>query len=533
MATRRRQSSSSQEDEDEMDMDEDQELPLSVAGPSTASGNHGALATILRDATDWLPQVRSLKETDVIILLTPVVTPISTDPTDIRNGITSTHLAFIKRGHVIILCFALRPGQQIQLEFADIALAVSDNKPCIIVICCTPTDSTQVIPFPTVIQTAGYAPPALEYTAALIFGELQPSPQPDPSPEPQNTDPQQPRLWPVEQWNEVRDVSSVLELWNENINGRFILDQATLASLLRRPGYAKHYVVRDTRSGVILGICATYLAYVDKEGEKLIASLAALLVRATHRHLGIGLSLHSHAISQLKRTRGVIRLQFGSTFPRILYGPPSDVQFNEGWFRRRGWQMDKDTPGQGQIVSDLILDFKDWNYDEPSSAQLSYRLCAQEDMMKVLELVERSSARQGKMGWFDQYSSLMNGPNVKDIVLGLENGTIVATALTYTPSCGSPIPSNLPWAARIGQDIGGATCICLPAENDAVMVGLLDACVKNLQTQGMRKMFLDGVASGLDPLKKLGRFWKLQCSQLLTMTGFEEWAKYRDVWKDA
>lgn len=379
----------------------------------------------------------------------------------IRNGITSTHLGFIKRGHVIILCFALRPGQQIQLEFADIAFAVSDNKPCIIVVCCSPIDPSQVIPFPTVIQTAGYTPTALEFTAALIFGEHRSS-QSGQLPESSTTDPLQPRLWPVEQWNEVRDVSSVLELWNDNINGRFTLDQATLASLLRRPGYAKHYVVRDTKSGVILGFCATYLAYVDKEGEKLIASLAVLFVRATHRNLGIGLSLHSHAVSQLKKTRGVIRLQFGSTFPRILYGPPSDIQFNEEWFRRRGWQMNKNIPGQGQAIHDLILDFKDWKYSPLSQpTQQTFRLCTQEDMMKVLELVEESASRQGKMGWFDQYSSLMNQPNVKDIVLGLENDTIVATALTYTPSCGSPIPSNLPWAAQIGNEIGGVTCVCL------------------------------------------------------------------------
>ena len=124
--------------------------------------------------------------------------------------------------------------------------------------------------------------------------------------------------------------------------------------------------------------------------------------------------------------------------------------------------MNRDVPGQGQAIYDLILEFKDWNYGEiPCPMQPKFRLCAQEDMMRVLDLVERSSARRGKMSWFDQYSSLMNGPNVKDIVLALENDNIVATALTYTPSCGSPIPSNLPWAAQIGNDIGGVTCICL------------------------------------------------------------------------
>jgi hypothetical protein len=70
------------------------------------------------------------------------------------------------------------------------------------------------------------------------------------------------------------------------------------------------------------------------------------------------------------------------------------------------------------------------------------------------------------------------------------------------------------------------------------MGGLLDACKNNLQTQGMRKMFLDGVASGLDSLNQLGQFKVLNSklvrgSNLLTMKGFEEWAQYRDVWKDA
>lgn len=309
------------------------------------------------------------------------------------------------------------------------------------------------------IQTAGYSPPALELTAALIFGETS-SRVEHQQLNPDSLDPKSPRVWTVEQWIETRDISSVLELWNQNINGRFFLDQATLASLLRRPGYAKHYVVRDMSTGIILGFCATYLAYVDKEGEKLIASLAVLLVRSTHRKLGIGLSLHSHAVSQLKRTRGVIRLQFGSTFPRLLYGPPLDIQFNEEWFRRRSWLLNKEVPGQGLIIYDLILDMAKWRYTATSPSKPEFKLCSQEDMRKVIEMVEITSAKQGNMGWFDQYSALMNGPNVKDIIIAVEDGNVVATALTYSGE-GSPISSNLPWASRIGDDVGGVTCICI------------------------------------------------------------------------
>ena len=88
-----------------------------------------------------------------------------------RNGITSTHLGFIKRGHIIVLCFAISPDLPLQLEIADITFAVSDNKPCIVVICSDTIDTGSPGPFPTIVQAAGYSPPALETAAALVFGE--------------------------------------------------------------------------------------------------------------------------------------------------------------------------------------------------------------------------------------------------------------------------------------------------------------------------------------------------------------------------
>jgi hypothetical protein len=73
------------------------------------------------------------------------------------------------------------------------------------------------------------------------------------------------------------------------------------------------------------------------------------------------------------------------------------------------------------------------------------RLCVQEDVDKVLALVDKTAMR---LGWFDRYSSLMNGLNVKDIVIGVKNNVIVAAAITYTPLYSSQITSNLPWSSR-------------------------------------------------------------------------------------
>jgi hypothetical protein len=69
--------------------------------------------------------------------------------------------------------------------------------------------------------------------------------------------------------------------------------------------------------------------------------------------------------------------------------------------------------------------------------------------------------------------------------------------------------------------------------HDSVIFGLLDASVENLQSQGMTKMFLDGVANDSDLFMQLG---EPPVSSLVTFradaSGFREWAQYRDVWKD-
>jgi hypothetical protein len=57
----------------------------------------GSLAVVYRDATDWLPKIRTLQETDVIILLTPVVIPISPDPTDISDPFEPLGRSLAKR----------------------------------------------------------------------------------------------------------------------------------------------------------------------------------------------------------------------------------------------------------------------------------------------------------------------------------------------------------------------------------------------------------------------------------------------------
>jgi GNAT superfamily N-acetyltransferase len=320
------------------------------------------------------------------------------------------------------------------------------------VVCCSPINPDQYIPFPTVVQSDGYSPEALQATAELIFGQNTQLVQGGSILPPLRT----PQVWKVDLYSEARDAAEVHNLWHECVSPQFALDQQTFARLLDREGWAKHYIVRDPHQGQILGFSATYFNYVDREGEKLVASMACILTHPAHRRIGIGLSLHTHAIAQLRKIRGIVRLQLGSAFPRLLYGPLFEMSADEHmtWIRRRGWQV------SNSAVRDLILDCRDWPASSslPTTNNITFRPCLPQEMVQVLELVDKTAVRLGRTGWFDQYGQLMDTANVKDVLVGVESNTIVAAGLTFTPG-GNQISQNIPWPAQIGNDVGGITCI--------------------------------------------------------------------------
>jgi len=68
---------------------------------------------------------------------------------------------------------------------------------------------------------------------------------------------------------------------------------------------------------------------------------------------------------------------------------------------------------------------------------------------------------------------------------------------------------------------------------DSGIFGLLDAAIENLRSQGMTKIFIDGVTDDADILMQLGELPDTRCVLFKAdILGFREWAQYRDVWKD-
>ncbi|KAK4204275.1 hypothetical protein QBC40DRAFT_104762 [Triangularia verruculosa] len=528
------------------------------ASPIAMDLSKKQVTTVIQDSHSYLPLSRPLKDGDTLLLLTPGIIPDLSSPTNVdpeaptsdpfeplgkalakhhpwvrhvpylpRYGITGTHVVHIRLATAVIFVLSGPPvhGQLSQVALAEITRSLCDSRPHVIVACC---DARELGPieksFPAIVQVPSFGPSDLEAAADVIFGETKKRP-PSRGPNLQNLV-LAPKAWTVEVWNGPRDMDASYELWCQCVPEAFHLSRFLFQSLLRRDGWAMHYVVREPGTSQLLGFCATYTTYAGAEEERLVGSMAALLVRPAYRKRGIGLSLHNHALKQLTKTRGVRRLQLGSTFPRLLYGLPWDSPV-EDWFRRRDWSIHTQSPGPGtgQEACDWLLRFKDWPTTGFLPSGPVFRPCEFHEFDMVLALVGAESQRRDNVGWYDQYAKLANSMNIRDIVVGLnEGGTIVAAALTCVKNTGSPAAEDLPWTNMIGDDVGGVTCICIadglfedPSQRDAVMVRLLDSCIQLLADQGMKQLLVDAVKGGDEGFQSMG---------------FRKWARYRDVWRD-
>lgn len=441
-------------------------------------------AMIVHDRAAHLPFSKLLENGDIVLLLTPVVATFNSDsqtdpfeplgralaryhpwvrhvPYTVRGGITNTHLDFVKIAKVVVFVISgpVSPGQPSQVVLSSMVQEVGQGQPHVVVACCDVQDLDPVIlSFPTVLQIPGLSSQQLEVGADLLFvgrSSRISAPSPEASTYQKITTSHR---WMVAEWNQARDVPEVHTLWNLCMPKKFRLDQASLLRVLQRDGYAKHFVVRQPGTNELLGFCATYITYLDSKEDVLVGSLAALFVRTSHRGQGIGKLLHNEALKGFKKTRGVSRLQLGSTFPRLLYGIPIDHP-SEEWFRRQGWRMDCTDPGTGQEAVDWLLSFDNWPAVGFPPIGVTFRPCTFADFDQVLQVVELESEKNGTMGWYDQYAKLADSFSMSDIMLGLRGDTIVATAITYVMRSDNPSAEDIPWAGSISEDTGGVTCI--------------------------------------------------------------------------
>ncbi|KAI3565910.1 hypothetical protein IWW34DRAFT_906350 [Fusarium oxysporum f. sp. albedinis] len=509
--------------------------------------NQRSLAVLLWDHQDLIPLQENLGDEDLVLLLTPAAVPLdqsianSSDPFEplgkalarthpwIRHvpytkgcGITGTHVAFIKRARVVIFVltgFSTEEGL-FQLELAEVAREVCEERPLVLIACCEVSEEgAREYGFPTIIQCPGYFATDLQAVAVLLTSERRTI---EATPTTGNSPP--PPTWSLLEWNYDRDLPETHALWEACLPSKFHLNRSTLGSLLKRDGYAMHYMVREPHKGQAIGFCATFTTFMDSSGDRLIGSVAAILVHKGFRGLGVGRFLHDEVVRKLKNIRGVGITQLGSTFPRLLYGLPVGETDLE-WFEKLEWNMKESTLGNGRRVLDWLLRFADHPVPDLASAGLTFRPCQLKDYEKVVEMANKESQKKYRFGWYDQYAKTMDSCYMNDIVVGLEGENLVAAAITYFPNNGSPCGADIPWPASIGQSIGGVSCICIKDEDpdmanprESVATRLLLACRQTLSERGMVGMFVDGSRSDENVLQSLG---------------FYKWAEYKEVWRQA
>jgi len=446
--------------------------------PGEQFRRHGAV--LVRDDQECLPLSKVLAEGDLLYLLTPLVPPadpsVSTDPFDplgralakhhrwVRHvpytpqrGITDDHVAHIGFARVVIFVISGPPaaGQKSQVSFMEAARSAGNQRPQVVLACCSledlgigPAEKT----FPTVVEISGYSRGELELAADLLFG----------SPTPTLAVQREPRRWSVEA-RKSEDMPTIYDLWCEALPERFRLDRVALQLILREgSGYCQNKVVRDPTTRQVVGFCTTFTTYLYSD-KSLLGSVAAVIVKPSHRRQGIGSALLASALGTVK-SHGVVRLQLGTTYPRLLYGVPMDMK-TEGWFAKRGWRFDGTEPGTGQEACDWLLDMNDWNTKGLSSSGLAFRFLdfvgSQQEYDEAMEFVARESTHQDGMGFYHLYGRLHGTPHMGDIMLGFEGRRLVATAILYTPRSGSPVSEDIPWPGAIGSEVGGVACICI------------------------------------------------------------------------
>jgi GNAT superfamily N-acetyltransferase len=454
------------------------------------------VATVVWDYQNCVPLVQIPSWDKPVALITPVVVPpAGNHPADNRDpfeifgksisgraipirhvpytknkGIDGVHVAFIKRAKIVIFVISHLDGSgnPLQLQFAELVARICESRRLIILACCDIAgQNISNSRFRTLVHVTGYANPDLLVASALILDGDSGLAAP-----PMNIstgalvqsqlDVAEP-AWSVRPWVAERDLLETCALWQACIPPQFHLDATTLGSLLKRDGYALHYVVRDPTQGSLVGFCAAYTTFADSSDIALVGSIAAIMVQAAYRGQGIGSSLHNAAINKLRSVRGVQRLRLGTTFPRLLCGLTPEMTYAGQWFENRGWPVNtQGRGGQGSPVTDWILRFMDLPGITIPSVDLVFRRCNESDAQQVLDIDSRQPATSHHtLGWYDQYAQALKYGYIGDIVVGLENDTIVATAITYVPGQHSPAAVDMPWAGSLNSNIGGVTCICL------------------------------------------------------------------------
>lgn len=456
--------------------------PPGISHLSTVHESHLALSkkaydnsiTVMRDINRLLPLSNTLRASEELLLLTPLLKPLPasaatkflseqketpadndrwTDRSAIMsgegvfrelgrslakrrhgkllhtsytaNGVRPTHEHLIERASTIIVVTADANRNLYQSGFTkhvnmmcSMMRATGKKKSLIVVSVSSPYDFAMDKSIGTYLCTYDFTEAAMAALVRVLFGEFVP----------QGTLPgtlrrsrrvQKPRQnWLVETWNREKDsrgldvlIEAVKKTSAGGTTSPLFGASALSFELFDSAVEESHFVVRNSSTQTLYGFCATYF----RDG---IGCIGAIFVDPAKRNLSIGHSLYQRAIRGLKQKNGIQRLSLGIGLPYIYPGIPNTDKV-EGtrlhqWFAQNGWT----TQTSSQSHSCVIRSLPDWTPPDNLVKQIQ-RVAIDFDLVHGLEhLDDLSKHINAFSGWetLELYRIALSDPEACGVV---------------------------------------------------------------------------------------------------------------------
>lgn len=421
------------------------------------------------------------------------------------NGVRPVHENLINRASAVVVITADANLNLYQHGFtkhvamickSQLSQAVEKReKPLVVVSVSSPYDFAMDTTVGTYICTYDFTETALRALVDVLAGKLSPTGSlpgtinQDQKYHHQSSKQQQ---WLVETWEEDRDSKALNDLLKTlQSEGPCYTSSSTI--LLRNEMVEEtHFFVRNSSTKALYGFCSTY--FFKNTGTGVIG---AILVDPDRRKLGVGHSLHTRAIKNLRQKDGIKQFQLGSRLPSVFLGIPTSNNIERKrlrqWFASMGWDVAMPRP----VCSMLLKNLSQWKAPESivrnvQRAGWEFDLIhGPEHTSSVLDHIKTSS----RQGILEIYMLAMQEPKRSGIVRAKRDGVILGTVVIYDP--------EVKWAKYVpaihdaGELRGGISSpIISPSvgEYSTLLQGLILVGIKYIQKQRADAALLDCVS---------------------------------------
>ena len=355
--------------------------------------------TVVRDKNSLLPLSNVLEPDDELLLLTPLVKPMTPMNSEIvfqelgrsvawqrngrvlhtsytANGVRPVHESLIDRASAVVVVTADGNRNMYQQSFTKhVSLicrayaAAEREKPLIVAAVSSPYDFATDMSVDTYVCTYDFSQIAQRALVKVLVGEVVPTGtipgsarykwklhQQHEQRQRQRQQESRRQNWLVESWQEERDTDGLNALLDAMVRDDSASELQGIRAhnfLLRRKEIEEwHFVVRNSSTGALYGFCSTYYFLSTRTGV-----IGALIVDPSRRRRSIGRSLHNRAMQRLQQVEGLKRMQLGSRLPGIYLGIPASSPRQRKrlrqWFSKLGWNTGLSRPVSNMILHDL------------------------------------------------------------------------------------------------------------------------------------------------------------------------------------